>query len=169
MVRRVSVIIASAIAIALVGGAAALHATTQSKSSDPEIEVSDQILAQSPGNPPQRGGQRLFRDLNLSQQQIQQIQQIRNKYKDQLQSDRTTMRQEQQKLRDLMAGNANDSEIKTQYQRVKDLRIKLADAQFNSMLEMRNVLNPEQRQKFADRMNQQRGNFRNRMRERMPG
>jgi Spy/CpxP family protein refolding chaperone len=169
MVRRLSIIVASMIALVLVGGAAALHANTQAKSMDPAIELPDPLLAQNPGNFPRRGGMGWLRDLNLSQQQMQQIQQIRTRYKDQLQSDRDTLRQEQQKLRDLMAGNANDTEIKTQHQKVRDLRIKLADAQFNSMLEMRNVLTVEQRQKFVDRMNQQRGNFRNRMRERMPG
>lgn len=169
MVRRLSIIVASTLALVLVGGAAALHATSQSKSSDFSIDVPEQLLAQNPGTPPRKGGMGWLRDLNLSQQQMQQIQQIRNQYKDQLQNDRTTLRQEQQRLRDLMAGNATDTDIKTQHQKVRDLRIKLADAQFNSMLEMRNVLNLEQRQKFAERMNQQRGNLRNRMRERMQG
>lgn len=169
MVRRLSIMIASTLALVLVGGAAALHATSQSKSSDFPIDVSEQLFAQNPGTLPRKGGMGWLRDLNLSQQQMQQIQQIRNRYKDQLQSDRNTLRQEQQRLRDLMAGNATDTDIRTQHQKVRDLRIKLADAQFNSMLEMRNVLTVEQRQKFADRMNQQRGNLRNRMRERMQG
>lgn len=169
MVRRLSVIVASTIAIVLVGGAAAIHATTQAKSHDPSAEFTEQILAQNPATNGIRGDRGWLRDLNLSQAQLQQIQQIRTKYKDQLQRDRDAMRQEQQKLRDLMAGNANDGDIKAQYQNVTKARLQLADAQFNSMLEMRNVLNPEQRQKFADHMKQQRGNLRNRMRERMQG
>jgi Spy/CpxP family protein refolding chaperone len=111
----------------------------------------------------------LMRELNLSADQMTRIQQVRTRYRDELKRDRDAARQAQQELRTLMAGTASDNQIREKYRQVKDLRAKAADVQFNSMLEMRNVLTPEQRQKFAERMDKQRGGMRDRMPERSPG
>lgn len=111
----------------------------------------------------------LMRELNLSADQMTKIQQIRTRYRDQLKNDRDAARQAQQELRTLMAGTATDDQIREKFRQVKDLRAKAADAQFNSMLEIRNVLSVEQRQKFAARMEKQRGRMRDRFPGRAPG
>jgi protein CpxP len=161
MLRRVAIVAASTVLV-LVGSAAVLRA----------IDFGSQnssAIAQAPTERPGKRGLGLMRDLNLSVEQMKSIQQIRSRYRDQLESDRTAARQAQQELRKLMAGNAKDDEIRDKFRQVQSLRAKAAEAQFNSMLEMRGVLTQEQRQKFAERMEKQRGEMRERFRERMPG
>lgn len=162
MIRRAAMIATSALIVVL-GSAAVIQATAQNRAQTMEPSA-EQLFAQTPL--PKRGGMRWLRDLNLSPDQMQRIEAIRSRDRDQLRSDRERVRQLQQELRDLMAGNASDDQIRAKYQQVKELRTKLADAQFNSMLEMRNVLTPEQRRTFAERMDRQRRNFRDRMRDR---
>ena len=163
MLRRAVMIAASTVLI-LIGGAAVLRSvdTRQAQS----VEMKDS--AQTP-NRPARNEMGLMRELNLSADQMTKIQQVRTRYRDQLKSDRDAARQAQQELRTLMAGTATDDQIREKYRQVKDLRAKAADTQFNSMLEMRNVLTPEQRQKFAERMDKQRGEAPDRMPGRTPG
>jgi len=166
MFRRIAIIAASAV-LALIGSAAVLRAVDFR-----QAQLTDSI-AQAPGVPapnrPGRGEMGLMRELNLSADQMTKIQQIRTRYRDELKNDREAARKGQQDLRALMAGTATDDEIREKYRQVKDLRAKAADAQFNSMLEIRNVLNPEQRQKFADLMEKQRGKMRDRFPGRTPG
>jgi periplasmic protein CpxP/Spy len=152
MLRRIAIVAASTVLV-FVGSAAVLRA----------IDFGNQPVAQAPD-----GRSRGFmRDLNLSTDQMSKIQQIRSRYRDQLESDRTSARQAQQELRQLMAGSAADDQIREKFRQVQSLRAKTAEAQFNSMLEMRSILTPEQRQKFAQRMEKRRTEMRGR--ERMPG
>lgn len=157
MLRRVAIVIASTVLL-VVGSAAVLRAI--------DFRQSNDVIAQapSPSDRPGRGEMGLLRELNLSPDQMSRIQQIRSRYRDQLKSDRDAARQAQQDLRTLMAGTANDDQIREKFRQVKELRTKVADAQFNSMLEVRNILTPEQRQRFAQRMEQ----GRERMRDRVP-
>jgi Spy/CpxP family protein refolding chaperone len=129
---------------------------------DPSPQVS-QPVAQVPDDMPgpDRGG--WLRDLNLTSEQLQKIQQIRSQRKGQLAEQRQTMRQAMQELRQLMAGNAPTEQIRQKYNEVRTLRMKLADAQFNDLLSIREVLTPEQRRKFADHMQRRRENWKNRM------
>lgn len=113
----------------------------------------------------QRGDRsRLFQELNLSQDQIQRLQAIRQQYKDRIDRQKQAVEQAQQELRALMAGTGSTNDIRAKYNQVKGLRQQLADTRFESMLAMREVLNPEQRQKFVELMQNRRGKFRNRMR-----
>ncbi|BAU13153.1 putative Spy protein [Leptolyngbya sp. NIES-3755] len=155
MLRRVAIVVASTVLI-VVGSAAVLRAI--------DFRQSNHFIAQapSPGDRPGRGEMGLLRELNLSADQTSRIQQIRSRYRDQMKRDRDAARQAQQELRTLMAGTANDDQIREKFRQVKELRTKAADAQFNSMLEIRNVLTPEQRQRFAERMEQRRGRMRDR-------
>ncbi|MCU0548183.1 MAG: Spy/CpxP family protein refolding chaperone [Leptolyngbya sp. Prado105] len=159
MLRRVAIVVASTVLV-LVGSAAVLQAI--------DFRNPNERIAQAPDRPGKRG-MGLMRDLNLSSDQMTRIQQIRSRYRDQLERDRTTARQAQQELRTLMAGNATDDQIRDKFRQVQALRTRTAEAQFNSMLEMRGVLTPEQRQKFAERMEKRRGEMREQGRDRMPG
>ncbi len=162
MIRRAALIAASAIVV-LVGSAAAYRASTESNRPDASLAPMDQVLAQNPGDSSGRStrpdGMKGLRDLNLSSDQVQKIKQIRDRYSQQMRSDRDQVRQAQQELNTLMAGNATDDQIRSKYAQVKDLRSKVSDAQFNSMLEIRNVLTADQRQKFAQQMQRHRPNL----------
>lgn len=97
-----------------------------------------------------------LKELDLSPQQMQRIQSIRDRYKTPLTTQRQAARQAQQNLRSMMAGDASTSEIREKYRQAQTLHQQMMDTQFSSMLEMREVLTPEQRQKFAQRMERRR-------------
>lgn len=160
MLRRVAIVAASSVLV-LAGSAAVLRAIDFGGQTQP-------LISQAPDRPARRE-MGLMRELNLSADQMTNIQQIRSRYRDQLQQDRAAARQAQQELRTLMAGNAPDNQIRDKFRQLQALRTKAAEAQFNSMLEMRNVLTLEQRQKFAERMEKRRGDMRDRVRERLLG
>lgn len=166
MLRRVALIATSSVLV-LVGSAAVLRAVDfrQDRFGETIAQVPDRPMRDRPG----RGDGGLMRELNLSADQMTKIQQIRSRYREELSNDRNAARQAQQELRTLMAGTATDAQIQTKYRQVKALRAKIAEAQFNSMLEIRNVLSVEQRQKFAERMDKRRGEMRNRLPGRSPG
>lgn len=161
MLRRIAIGAASTVLV-LAASAAVLRAV------DFRSSRSTEAIAQHSPTPNRSAKSEtgLMRELNLSADQMTKIQQIRSRYRDQLKRDRDAARQAQQELRTLMAGTASDDQIREQYRQVKDLRAKAADTQFNSMLEIRNVMTPEQRQKFAQRM-ERRG--RDRIPARTPG
>lgn len=160
MLRRVAIVVASSVLV-LAGSAAVLRAIDFGSQNQP-------LISQAPDRPARRE-LGLMRELNLSADQMTKIQQIRLRYRDGLQRDRAAARQAQQELRTLMAGKATDNEIQEKFRQLQALRTKTAEMQFNSMLEMRNVLTLEQRQKFAERMEKRRGETYDRFRERAAG
>ena len=105
---------------------------------------------------PQKRGMGWLRDLDLEPAQMQKIQAIRRQSRGQIDRQRQEIQQTQQELRSLMASDASTGQIREKYLQVKRVREKLADTQFNSLLEMRQVLTPDQRQKFAERMQRRR-------------
>lgn len=107
----------------------------------------------------QRGPGGLMQNLNLSEQQQQQIQAIRDRYESQFEQNRNAMEQAREQLRTLMTGNANDNQIRAQHQQVQQLAQQMGNLHFESMMEIRNVLDATQRQQFGEMMNQRRDRF----------
>jgi len=106
-----------------------------------------------------KGGQgQWMESLNLSDGQKQQLEAIRQKYQDQMKSLAEQLRTNQNELRTLMTGNGSDSEIRAKHNQVNNLRQQLGEMRFNSMLESRQVLTPEQRQQFSQLMQERQGN-----------
>jgi Spy/CpxP family protein refolding chaperone len=98
--------------------------------------------------------------LNLSQDQQQKLQAIQSQYKEQISQRKQALRQTTQELRNLMAGNASDDEIRTKHKEVQGLRQQLDEVSFESTLAMRDVLTPDQRSQWAKLMEQRRANSR---------
>ena len=118
------------------------------------------LIAQlaNPGWGRGRGG--WLQDLNLTPAQVNQMNQIRSRYRDRLNQQRQALRQSQQKLQQLLSSsNASQQTLLAQHRQVQALRQQLSDTQFESMLAMRQVLTPEQRAKLAQQMQQRRGSF----------
>lgn len=132
------------------------------------LAVPDSLLplsiAQNEGRPnrPPRGMPRWIGELNLTPDQMQQMQAIRSRYQNQISQRAQALRQAESELQQLMASNADTNQIRTKHNQVQSLRQQLAQVRFESMLEMRQVLTPEQRRQLAQRMNQRRQNFPNR-------
>jgi periplasmic protein CpxP/Spy len=96
--------------------------------------------------------ERMFEQLNLSDAQRQQLQDIRQRYSDEIQPLHENLRNQQDELRQLMAGNASDGEIRAKHNEVLTIRQQLGNLHFESMLEMRNVLDTNQRAQLAQVM-----------------
>lgn len=111
---------------------------------------------------PNRHQAQLFEELNLTPEQTQQIQAIQNQYQDQISQRRQAVRQARQELLELMAGTASESQVREKYRQVETLKQQVEETRFDSMLAMREVLTPEQRRQFAERMQNRRENFKNR-------
>lgn len=150
--RHLSILIA---AIAALGGAVML--------AQPSGLLS-QSIAQAPASPRLSEGANWLQDLNLTAEQLREIETIRGRYKNQLADKRQAMQQARQQLRNVMASDAPADQVRQQFTQVKSLKQQLVDTHFESMLAIREVLTPEQRQKFADRMQERGGKFRGRMR-----
>ncbi|HBQ98038.1 MAG: Spy/CpxP family protein refolding chaperone [Roseofilum sp. SBFL] len=117
------------------------------------------IMAQQGGWSQRGQNSQLMQQLNLSEQQQQDIEAIRDRYKPQLEQGREAMQQAREQLRSLMTGNANESQIRSQYQQVQQLAQQMGSLRFESMMEIRAVLDESQRQQFAEMMNQKRDRF----------
>lgn len=110
----------------------------------------------------ERGKDRLMQQLGLNQQQIRDMEAIRAKYKDRMQTSQQNLRQASEEMRRMMSGTASSDQIRQQHQKVQALRNEVEDLRFSSMLEMREKLTTEQRAKLDQLMKKRGGNFRNR-------
>lgn len=113
-----------------------------------------QLLSQRGPNPQRE--QRLMESLNLNDQQKQELNAIRQKHQSQMETLSAQLRTRQDELRTLMSSNASDNEIRAKHQQVADLRQQLGELRFESMLESRKVLTPDQRKQFAQLMDERR-------------
>lgn len=100
--------------------------------------------------------ERIFSQLNLNDEQIQQLRQIHERRRSSTRSLRDDLHQAEESLRALMVQTSTRTEIETQFERVQDLRQQVARSHFQIMLDMRDVLTPAQRQQFGQLMRDRR-------------
>lgn len=98
------------------------------------------------------GGGQLFQQLNLTPEQAQTLQAIQQEYQGQISQHRNLLRQAQQELETLMAGDATEAELRAKHQQVKTLMQQMGDLQFESLLKMREVLTLQQRRLIIELM-----------------
>ncbi|MFP4300259.1 MAG: Spy/CpxP family protein refolding chaperone [Spirulinaceae cyanobacterium] len=106
---------------------------------------------------PDAGG-RFLQQLNLTSEQQQQIQSIRDKYKGQMDEQRDSMQAARQQLGALMASDASVEQLRAQHNEVMRLQQNMANLRFESMLETRQVLTPTQRQELSQMTQERRNN-----------
>ncbi len=102
-----------------------------------------------------------LRQIDLTPEQLRQIQSIYRRYQGQLSSSRREVLQARRTLGDMLTQNASQDEIRQQYQRFQDLEREVNDLRFEVLLEVREILNPEQRQQMAELLHQRIENARN--------
>lgn len=107
-------------------------------------------------NDRRRGG--FWQKLNLTNEQQKQMRVVKEKYKPQMSSLREQIQAEREKLATMMQGNQSESSLRSQHQKIVNLDQQIHNLRFESMLEMRSVLTMEQRQQFADMMDDRRAN-----------
>ncbi|MFM8307266.1 MAG: Spy/CpxP family protein refolding chaperone [Microcystis aeruginosa] len=123
---------------------------------------------QRPENRPRRmnnSRERLIEQLNLTDEQKSKVAAIRQKYQEKTKQLRETLRSNEQELNSLLSNNASDRDIRAKHQQVSRNRQEMSNLQFESFLEIRQVLTPAQRQEFSQLMQERRANSRNRGRQ----
>ncbi len=125
--------------------------------------IYSQSLAQNPEQlrVHQRGQMGLMEELDLTSEQQERLQAIRLQYHNEISQRQQELAQSTQDLGELMAGTASADQIRIQHNQVQAISQQLEELRFESLLAMREVLTPQQRQRFASMMQQRRGEFRN--------
>lgn len=127
--------------------------------------VQTETIAQNekPNRPAGREGG-LFDKLNLSADQKQKMQTVRDRYKEQVSQRMQAVRQARQELETMMSSpTANVSQMREKHRQIMGLRQQLEEVQFETTLSMREVLTPEQRTQLSQLMQQRRQTVKNRM------
>lgn len=100
--------------------------------------------------------ERFFEQLSLNESQLQSIRTIREDARSNLQPLRDQVRISRQEIRELMASNASTSELRQKYETLSSLEQQLRTERFETMLQIREVLTPEQRAELGALMEQRR-------------
>lgn len=109
---------------------------------------------------PRDGGQmRWMERLDLTPEQTNSIQAIRDRYQPQIDSVRERMQQRRDTMHSVMGSNASEAEIRQQRQQMMQLRDEMSELRFNSMMEIREVLTEEQRAQVREWMEERRGEW----------
>ncbi|GBF54367.1 hypothetical protein N0824_02231 [Microcystis sp. 0824] len=107
----------------------------------------------------------LIEQLNLTDDQKSKVAAIRQKYRGQIRKLQETIRNNEQELNSLLSNNASDRDIRSKHQQISRNRQEISNLQFESFLEIRQVLTPAQRTEFSQLMQERRANSPNRGRQ----
>ncbi|MCS6959730.1 MAG: Spy/CpxP family protein refolding chaperone [Pseudanabaenaceae cyanobacterium SKYGB_i_bin29] len=97
---------------------------------------------------------RLLEELNLTPQQKQQLEVIRQQRQGELADLQQRKQQLRQEMDQLLSSNAPEQQLRAKFQEVQAVKSKMAEIRFEQMLAMRQILTPEQRTKFRELMSQ---------------
>ncbi len=121
----------------------------------------DQMIAQGfgsggrgQGHGQGRGGERWISELNLTADQQQQIEQIRQSSQGEFERLREQTRQAHEQMRQLMSSNASDSQLRNQHRQLQELNQQMSNLRFEQMLKIRAVLTEAQRRQLGENMQQ---------------
>jgi periplasmic protein CpxP/Spy len=112
--------------------------------------------------------QAFLQQLSLTPEQTQQIKALQDQNQPARQSNMQRLKQLNQEMQALLAGNAANFQITAKFDEIQGLRQQAARAHFEQTLKVREILNPEQRQKFSQLIQSKRDKFRDRMNFRQP-
>ena len=101
--------------------------------------------------------QKLLEQLDLSSEQSQQIETIQQQARTDAEPLREELQQAREQMRSLMVADTNSDELRQQYQQLQTLHQQLGTQRFETMLQVREVLTPEQRSQMTELMEQRRG------------
>lgn len=102
----------------------------------------------------------LLEELGLSDEQLLEIMSLRREARANRRGKREALRQAQQQLEQLLAGTASAEEVRSQFEQVQELRQQIATEQFENLMAIREVLEPEQRSLLQERMGHRRNRWR---------
>lgn len=127
----------------------------------PTVMVTTPSFAQAEGQPGRgRWGDRQPGDglsnLNLTPEQTQQMQAVRQQYQGQMEQTRNQLQTARNQMKELMSSGASESQIQAKFREVQELQNRMANLRFESMMAVRSILTPEQRQQLTTQMQQRR-------------
>ncbi len=99
---------------------------------------------------------RLIEELNLSPQQQQQLEAIRQQRRAELENLKQRMKLLRQEMDQLLSSNAPEASLRAKFAEIQAVKQKMAEVRFEQMLATREVLTPEQRVKFQELASQRR-------------
>lgn len=139
------------------GNALANTPNFASSNGENQISLNDIQLVQ---NRPGRGqrGEQLAEILDLTEDQQQEIQEIRQSYRSQIQQNRQTVQTIRQEISELFATNASAEQLRDKQRELNQVQMEINTLNFESMLEVRELLTLEQREKFSELMEQRGSN-----------
>ena len=92
----------------------------------------------------------VLQQLDLTSQQEQEIKQIHQRYRQRMMKKRQSIARLQQQLSDMMVGTEPAQLLRAKNQQLNVLRQEMGTLRFESMLATREILTPQQRQKFRE-------------------
>jgi periplasmic protein CpxP/Spy len=99
----------------------------------------------------------LFQNLNLTPEQTQKLKSIRQEYKNPIREQQRNLREARQAMQQMIGSNAPASNVLSKFQEVQQMQQSLNQLRFKSLLAMREVLTPTQRQQLAQQMMNRQG------------
>lgn len=119
-----------------------------------------EITAQRPALDGERGRfskvLRWLQEIDLSTEQSERIKAIREQSRQNMESRYQQMQEAKEQMRSLMAGNASREQLQQQHRQLQTLRQELGNQGFETMLDIREVLTPQQRAQMAELAQQHR-------------
>lgn len=89
-----------------------------------------------------------LQELNLSPEQQQQLEAIKEKYHEEMKKQKKAMKAARQSLQEALKGDASDESLRAQFNKLQAQRAEFAKLRFEKILAIRAILTPEQRKKF---------------------
>lgn len=156
--RQISILLATSVVLPVGSVTAQQLNTSSTRVTQTSSIVRSEKIAQASSDAPdfrkgrrgKRGMKKIFQELNLTTEQQQRIQAIRQESKENNSSLRQEMRQTKEEMRELMANDTSDNELRQQHEKIQNLKKELGNQRFETMLKIRQVLTPEQRTKMAE-------------------
>lgn len=160
MAKHIFLIIATASLISPIGAYAA-QLNPKTNNSQVLKPVMKQQLAQyhlAQGKRHSRGDRmnEILQQLNLTAEQSQQIEAVNQEFRSSYEALKQEMQNNRQEKRASFAIDASTEELRQQHQSFQALQQQLGDNRFEMMLQVREVLTPEQRRQLAELMEQKR-------------
>lgn len=160
--RRISLLLLLSLSLS---ATSTLAETDSNIASSKTPQLTAQPFAIGQGRRQRRQGN-IMGELDLTDAQKNQLQNIRNQYQPRLREKREALSEAYETLREMMSSDTSPSEVRRQHQQLQALRQEMSDLRFESLLELRDVLTSEQREQFAEFMEERGSDFRNRPRRR---
>lgn len=96
----------------------------------------------------------LQEQLDLSTEQRQRIEAIEQQSETETEGLHQQLREAKQQMQSLLSSEASTNELRQQHQQIQELHQQLEDSRFETRLQVREVLTPEQRTQLAELMQQ---------------